>query len=136
MRAFAASCLLFAVAFGAGPGKDRIIGKLTPGQEGRAPILTLDSGEKVELTGDKESLEVLGDSRLKDMKLEAVGKLQEPGRFLVDPIHTKAMRVHRHGKELLISYWCEVCSIRTYTPGVCMCCQDETALDLKERIDP
>ena len=35
----------------------------------------------------------------------------------------------------MVSYWCEVCSIRTFTPGVCMCCQDETAVDLKERLE-
>ena len=28
-----------------------------------------------------------------------------------------------------------VCSIRTYTPGICYCCQDETALDLREKFD-
>ena len=42
------------------------------------------------------------------------------------------MLVHRDGKKYTISYWCPVCSIRTYTPGKCMCCQEETHLDLEE----
>jgi hypothetical protein len=32
----------------------------------------------------------------------------------------------------VITYWCDVCSIRTYTPGKCWCCQQETTLDLRD----
>jgi hypothetical protein len=32
----------------------------------------------------------------------------------------------------MVTYWCEVCAIRTYTPGECMCCQENTELDLRD----
>ena len=67
--------------------------------------------------------------------LEANGVREGEGKFRVDQIHKRNMFVHRDGKRLMISYWCEVCSIRTWSPGKCMCCQDETALDLKESFE-
>ena len=51
---------------------------------------------------------------------------------MVDPMHTKAMFVYKDGKKSRITYWCDLCSIRTYTPGICMCCQQETQLDLRD----
>jgi hypothetical protein len=32
----------------------------------------------------------------------------------------------------MVTYWCQVSYIRTYAPGECWCCQDDTALDLKD----
>ena len=64
--------------------------------------------------------------------MEATGHYKNPDLFVVDPIHTKALRVYHDGKRHTISYWCDLCSIRTYTPGVCWCCQQETALDLQD----
>ena len=66
--------------------------------------------------------------------LEAVGHLTSPNLFLVDPIYTKAMHVYKNGKRLSISYWCATCSIRTYTPGNCVCCQQWTDLDLEDDV--
>jgi hypothetical protein len=106
-------------------------GSLRPG----ATPLLVTQGKQVPLTGDKATLGVLADQRLADADFEINGAFQPDGSFLVNPIHTRAMFVHKQGKRLMISYWCEVCSIRTYSPGPCMCCQDETALDLKERFD-
>jgi hypothetical protein len=45
------------------------------------------------------------------------------------------MFVHQGGKRLFVTYWCDVCSIRTYTPGLCLCCRKETDLDLRESLD-
>lgn len=107
-------------------------GKLTPGAK---PQLAAESGP-VLLTGDAGTMLVLGDQRLAGFDLEVVGESAvEPGLFRVGPLHKRAMYVHRGGKRLMITYWCEVCSIRTFTPGVCMCCQDETAVDLKEKLE-
>ena len=106
-------------------------GQLRPGH----PAVLLADGKEVVLSGDKATLSVLGDARLKDADFEVRGEMLAGGRFQVNPIHMKAMFVHKDGQRLMISYWCAVCSIRTYSPGVCMCCQDETALDLKERLD-
>lgn len=101
--------------------------------EGKPPAL--DTGERqIPLDGDADTKGVLKDKRLAGAKLELKGKLLPSGTFLVDPIHTRALYVHKDGKRLFVTYWCDVCSIRTYTPGKCWCCQDETALDLRESI--
>ncbi len=101
--------------------------------EGKPPAL--DTGERqIPLDGDPDTKGVLNDKRLAGAKLELKGTFLPAGTFLVDPIHTRALYVHKDGKRLFVTYWCEVCSIRTYTPGKCWCCQDDTALDLRESI--
>jgi hypothetical protein len=105
-------------------------GRLVPGSPAR-----LDTGSgQTELAGDQPTLAVLADERLKGVDFEANGAV-EGGRFQVLPIHKRNMFVHKGGKKLMISYWCSVCSIRTWSPGKCMCCQDETELDLAESFE-
>jgi hypothetical protein len=123
-------CLLPLIVSLAFAGDSTLRGKLVQ-PEGKLPALETGSGKLVPLDGDKDSLRVLRDQRLAGADLEVKGR-QKDGRFLVDPIHTKAMRVHRDGKVLAITYWCDTCAIRTYTPGICWCCQAETDLDLRE----
>lgn len=108
-------------------------GKLHPGDS--PAISTAADGTAVRLTGDAGTMLVLADQRLKDLDFEVNGEPTGPGALRVGPIHKRSMFVHKGGKRLMITYWCEVCSIRTFTPGVCMCCQDETALDLKEKLE-
>ncbi|MEW5978515.1 MAG: hypothetical protein AB1898_22190 [Acidobacteriota bacterium] len=36
-------------------------------------------------------------------------------------------QILRDGKVLDFYYFCEVCNITTYAPGLCMCCREETA---------
>jgi hypothetical protein len=112
-----------------------IRGKLAVTDDGRPALQTTD-GKRVPVTGDDASLGVLKDKRLAGMDFEAVGEFNAEGVFVIRPIHTKAMFVHRDGKKLFVTYWCDVCSIRTYSPGICWCCQEETELDLRERYDP
>ncbi|HXG33539.1 MAG TPA: hypothetical protein VNJ11_09250 [Bryobacteraceae bacterium] len=100
--------------------------------EGRPPVLDTRGHGPVELKGDEATLAVLNDRRLAGADFEVVGHFEGPRRFLVEPIHTKAMFVHKNGKRYLISYWCETCAIRAYRPGLCMCCREEMALDLQE----
>jgi hypothetical protein len=106
-------------------------GKLHTGPK---PLLTLADGATVPLQGDAPTMQVLADGRLNGMDLEVSGRRDGSGPIQVGPIHTRAMKVLRAGKALMITYWCEVCSIRTYAPGICVCCQDETALDLRESL--
>ncbi len=106
-------------------------GKLAPG----SPARLLAAPEPVELSGDDPTMAVLADPRLAGADFEAAGSLTAPGKFRVDQIHKRNMFVHKDGRKLMISYWCEVCSIRTWAPGKCMCCQDDTALDLKESFE-
>lgn len=112
-----------------------IRGKLEQ-REGQAPTLVVSGEKTLELHGDDATMGVLKDKRIAGFDLEAIGHFVNPGLFEVDPIHTKALYVHKDGKRLLITYWCDVCYIRTYTPGVCWCCQKYTDLDLRETIDP
>lgn len=97
-------------------------------------VLITDAGE-VRLESDRQTTLVLGDKRLDGKEFEVTGEMLPNGAMRVDPIHTKALKVQQDGKSLLVTYWCEVCSIRTYAPGPCMCCQADTELDLRERID-
>lgn len=119
------------IAHAADPASVVIRGKLSRTPAG-APALATGDGRFIPLTGDKDTVGVLRDKRLASGEIELRGRFTSPDLFTIDPIHTKAMHIHKDGKKLFITYWCEVCSIRTYTPGICWCCQEETALDLRE----
>jgi len=110
-------------------------GKLVRSADDRPALETTDP-KPVYLEGDEPTVGVLNDKRLWGTDFEVVGHFNSPGHFEVDPIHTRAMFVHKEGKRLTISYWCEVCYIRTYTPGTCVCCQKYTDLDLKDVNEP
>jgi hypothetical protein len=96
------------------------------------PALKTPDGKTVLLEGDSQTIAVLLDQRLRGRQFEVIGKPVAADRFEIGPIHRKSMWVHQNGKRLLITYWCEVCAIRTYVPGKCQCCQEETELDLKD----
>ena len=114
------------------PGKTRVRGKLVR-REGGGPTLEAPGHQPVALEGDRETMAVLNDPRLAGMEFEVTGRYSSSGRFLIAPFTTPgAVLVHRDGKRYTISYWCEVCSIRAYTPGKCACCQEETELSLQE----
>lgn len=85
------------------------------------------------LSGDEPTLGVLHDKRVAGSDFEAEGRFTAPDRFTINPIHTPALFIYQKGKKLMVTYWCDVCFIRTYTPGKCVCCQEQTQLDL---IDP
>jgi hypothetical protein len=112
-----------------------IRGKLTrsPGQK---PALEVSPGKLIHLEGDQPTTGVLNDQRLWGSDFEAIGHFNSPDRFEIDGIHTRSMFVHKDGKRLMITYWCDVCYIRTYTPGTCVCCQKYTDLDLRESDEP
>lgn len=99
---------------------------------GEPPRLRTPDGREWTLQADEESLAVLRDERVRSETFEARGVVLPPSGLRIDPIHKKAMFVVRGGKPLVITYWCEVCAIRTYSPGKCQCCQDETALDPRD----
>lgn len=110
-----------------------IRGTLEPGD---TPVLRTTGGKRIPLEGDAETTGVLKDERLKGADFEAAGEFLDSGRFRVGPIHKKSMWIWKDDQRLMITYWCEVCSIRTYTPGICMCCQEETVVDLRTGDEP
>jgi hypothetical protein len=120
----------------ASEGVKSVRGRLTKSQsldsKTSEPALKTADGTLIRLTGDKDTLGVLNDERMAGVDLEVEGLFKSSGLFEVGPIYTKSMHVYKDGKRLSISYWCSVCSIRTYTPGKCWCCQAETDLDLRE----
>lgn len=112
-----------------------IRGKLTRSSD-QKPALEVSPKKLVYLDGDHATVGVLNDKRLWGADFEAVGHFNSPDHFEIDPIHTRSMFVHKDGKRLMITYWCDVCYIRTYTPGTCVCCQKYTDLDLRESDEP
>lgn len=99
------------------------------------PLLETEN-KKTLLSGDEPTMGVLLDKRVRGLLFQLCGKLEGSGIFNVGPIHTKSMVVLKNNQKLFVTYWCDICSIRTYTPGICWCCQEETELDLRERYDP
>ena len=106
-------------------------GTLALTEDGR-PALTTAAGTTIFLDGDDGTRSVVNDERLRGMDFEALGHFITADRFMIDPIYQRAMFVHKDGKRLFITYWCNVCYIRTYVPGNCRCCQKYTDLDLTE----
>lgn len=100
---------------------------------GQPATLETEDHQVVTLEGDDTTSKLLGDSRLNGFEVEARGRFISPGHFRIDPSYTHSLMVRKDGHLKLISYWCDICSIRAVTPGPCVCCQRETTLDL---IDP
>jgi hypothetical protein len=113
------------------PGQP-IRGKLSI-RDGKPAILQTSDRKSIQLEGDETTMKVLGDSRLNGFDVEVHGRFTAPDRFQVDAAHTHSLLVRKDGKLKLVSYWCDVCSIRSFTPGPCVCCQKETTVEL---LDP
>ena len=123
--------LLFLPALSAADSATTLKGKLVK-RPGNQPALHTSDGTLIALDGDEDTLGVLNDARLADAEFEVKGTSKAPGQFTIGPIHTRAMFVHKGGKRLMVTYWCDVCAIRTYTPGICWCCREDTELDLRD----
>jgi hypothetical protein len=106
-------------------------GKLSV-REGKPASLETAEHKIITLEGDDTTSKLLGDGRLNGFEVEARGRFIAPDRFRIDPSHTHSLMVRQDGRLKLITYWCDVCSIRAYTPGPCVCCQKETTLDLRD----
>jgi len=129
-------CVLFLacalmICLGQAPPGETLSGRLVQ-PDGGPPALETNDHKMVLLDGDEATRGVIHDHRLKGVEMEARGHFTAPGRFLIDPIHTRAILVRKDGHLKFVTYWCDVCSIRTYTPGPCWCCQRETTLDLRD----
>lgn len=99
---------------------------------GKPLVLETPEHKLVTLEGDDTSGKVLADPRLNGFEIEAHGRFTAPDHFVLNPSHTHSMLVRKDGKLKLVSYWCDICSIRAYTPGPCVCCQRETELELRD----
>ena len=130
-----AKLVLFGVpltaAFAADHAKTETLrGKLIVGPSAGPAAETAEG--RIAIDGDEPNRKVLHDERINGFAFEARGHFTAPGHFLIDPQHTRALLVRdQDGKLKMITYWCDICSIRTYIPGPCMCCQKYTDLDLR-----
>lgn len=86
----------------------------------------------MDLEADPETTGVLTDGRLSGADVEVLGQRESDRLFRVDPIQASAIFVYRDRRKWRITYWCDVCSIRTYCPGKCTNCQKETDLDPRD----
>jgi len=120
-------CLVTFACLGAESGSVPLRGKLSM-QAGQSPTIVR-NGESIKLEGDEPTLKVLNDERLGGADLEVMGRFISKDRFAVDHTHTKPVFTYRDGKRLQVTYWCDVCYIRTYSPGKCWCCQKNVDLD-------
>lgn len=105
-------------------------------REGKPTTALTPDGQSIDLDADEPSQKVLGDKRLNGFEFEARGKFATPSRFTLNPAHTRPLLVRDKGELRLVTYWCEICSIRAYTPGPCACCQRYTDLDLRDPQHP
>jgi hypothetical protein len=116
----------------AAPADSVLRGKLVQ-HDGKPPALETADHRLVPLTGDDATRKVLDDKRIAGMELEVTGHAASGGQFAIDRIETHSMVAIKDGKRYHVTYYCDVCAIRSFTPGLCVCCQQETRLDL---IDP
>ncbi len=124
--------LAAATCFAADSQTSIVRGKLTV-REGKPSSVETPEHQSIELEGDESSAKVLGDRRLNGFEIEAKGKFSTPGRFTLNPSHLRPLLVRdKKGDLKLVTYWCEICSIRSFTPGPCACCQRNTEVDLRD----
>jgi hypothetical protein len=116
------------------PKSETVRGKLVV-SSGEAPVVETAEHRRIVLDGDAPTRKVLHDPRVNGFEVEARGHFTAPGKFLIDPQHTRALLVRDGGKLKMITYWCDVCYIRAYAPGPCVCCQKDTDLDLRDLDD-
>ena len=113
------------------PGTTTLKGKLAVHADGPATVETADH-HTVTLSADTTITKVLADDRLNGFEVEARGHFVGTDKFQIDASHTIPFLVKKDGHLKMVTYWCDVCSIRDYTPGPSRCCQRETALDLRD----
>ena len=63
---------------------------------------------------------IFTDIRVRQRELQVTAKLND--KQLLEIIHVQSIR---DGKLYDIYYFCEICNIRTYAPGLCPCCRNE-----------
>lgn len=88
------------------------------------PIRVRDEqGNEHVLELDVDGVHTLHDPKLVDRLWDFEGRRTPDGRFEVFKMFTI-----KDGVRYKVTYYCEVCHIVSFRPGLCMCCQDEVAL--------
>jgi hypothetical protein len=117
------------------PKGDTLRGKLII-QTGHSPAVETPDHARIIVQSDEANDKVLHDDRINGFEMQAHGHFISPDHFQIDPQHTRSLLVRDHdGRLKMVTYWCDVCGIRAYTPGPCVCCQKNTDLDLRDPND-
>ncbi len=122
---------LASVAFAQSPSPLR--GKLIQPPD-KDPVIEV-NGRRVAIEADEDTWQVLRDERLAGADVQLLGNAKDADHFTVSGTYLHPVSVWRDGKRLYVTYWCDVCYIRTYVPGKCWCCQKYTLLDPREELD-
>jgi hypothetical protein len=122
--------LLLLPALHAETSKTALRGKLVKGGVERAA-----DGKLIALAGEDDAVAVWNDPRVIGSDFEVEGRMRADGVFEAAPMWQAPLFVYKDGKRLYVTYWCDVCAIRTYTPGICWCCREDTAYDPRDRKD-
>ena len=116
--------LAAAVALSAGPAdQDQVLRGRIRQQAGGPPVLQTADGKLYAVAGDEFTRGQMADPKLNGREIELEGRLTGSGAFEAAKIYTL-----KDGKRFRVTYWCDICAIRTHMPGRCMCCQAETEL--------
>ena len=97
------------------PKSETVRGKLVV-RSGEAPEVETADHQRIALDGDAPTRKVLHDPRVNGFEVAARGHFTAPGKFLIDPQHTRALVVMDGGKPKMITYWCDVCSSDLIVP--------------------
>jgi len=92
-------------------------------EDGKPPVVITDDHKTYLVSGDEFLEAQMKDTRLNGRAVELRGHENGPGKFAASHMYTV-----KDGKRYDVTYWCDVCSIRTHMPGRCMCCQGPTEL--------
>ena len=92
-------------------------------EPGKPPVIQTADQKTYTFAGDEFTRAQMADPKLNGREMELEGRFASPGQFEAIRIFTL-----KDGKRHKVTYWCDVCSIRTHMPGRCMCCQAETEL--------
>lgn len=85
--------------------------------------LKTDDGKVWDLVVETDAFHALHDPKLAGRTWEFVGYAQDGDKFDVRKLFTI-----KDGKRHEVTYYCEICHIVSYRPGMCMCCQEDVEL--------
>ena len=119
-------CAVFsAAALAAADASERVTvrGTITA-VEDEPIVLTTDSGAALELIVEEaDTFHTFHDPELADRTWELEGFHRGDNQFEV-----RALFTIKDGERFKVTYYCEICHITSYRPGMCMCCQEDVEL--------
>ncbi len=86
-----------------------------------SPVLKVKDKAYRLVSNDGYANAVLGDDRISGRELRLEGRWKGADTFEVDRLFTV-----RDGKLHKVTYYCHICDITSYKPGLCDCCQQPT----------